>query len=151
LGLPIEPATVPELIRRGMKIMAAIDEQAPPVHPTNPEINDCRHVQIVQAGTDGADARNAVVIHTGWVDRSPCGTGTSARMAQRHARGLLDLDTDFVNESPIGTRFTGRLTGTTTVGDLPAVLPSVTGRAWITATAQYLLDPEDPFPEGFLI
>ncbi|WP_326559787.1 proline racemase family protein [Micromonospora sp. NBC_01796] len=151
LGLSVEPATVPELIRRGLKIMAAIDEQAPPVHPTNPGINDCRHIQIVQPGRDGADARNAVVIHPGWVDRSPCGTGTSARMAQRHARGLLELDTDFVNESPIGTRFTGRLTGTTTVGDLPAVLPTVTGRAWITATAQYLLDPEDPFPEGFLI
>ncbi|MFI6759997.1 proline racemase family protein [Micromonospora sp. NPDC050417] len=151
LGLQVEPATVPELIRRGLKIMAAIEEQAPPVHPTNPGIDDCRHVQIVQPGQDGADARNAVVIHPGWVDRSPCGTGTSARMAQLHARGLLALDSDFVNESPVGTRFTGRLVGTTTVGDLPAVLPTVTGRAWITGTAQYLLDPDDPFPEGFVL
>jgi proline racemase len=151
LGLPIEPATVPELIRRGMKIMAAIEEQAPPVHPTNPGINDCRHVQVVQAGRDGADARCAVVIYPGYLDRSPCGTGTSARLAQRHAQGLLALHTDFVNESPVGSRFTGRLVGTTTVGGLPAVLPTVTGRAWITATAQYLLDPDDPFPEGFLL
>ncbi|MEV4754332.1 proline racemase family protein [Micromonospora sp. NPDC049559] len=151
LGLPVEPETVPELIRRGLLIMDAINEQAPPRHPTMPAIDDCRHVQIVQPGTDGADARNAVVIHPGWVDRSPCGTGTSARMAQRHARGLLPLDTPFVNESPIGTRFTGRLVATTTVGDLPAVVPTVTGRAWITGTAQYLLDPEDPFPEGFRV
>ncbi|MGX7672150.1 proline racemase family protein [Plantactinospora sp. DSM 117369] len=151
LGLPVEPAAVPELIRRGLRVMDAINEQAPPRHPTIPAIDDCRHVQVVQDGTDGADARNAVVIHPGWVDRSPCGTGTSARMAQRHARGLLDLDTPFVNESVIGTRFTGRLVGTTMVGELPAVVPTVTGRAWITGTAQYLLDPEDPFPEGFRI
>ncbi|MEN3608764.1 proline racemase family protein [Plantactinospora sp. ZYX-F-223] len=151
LGLPVEPAAVPELIRRGLRVMDAINEQAPPRHPTIPAIDDCRHVQVVQDGTDGADARNAVVIHPGWVDRSPCGTGTSARMAQRHARGLLDLDTPFVNESVIGTRFTGRLVGTTMVGELPAVVPTVTGRAWITGTAQYLLDPEDPFPEGFQI
>ncbi|MBE1491651.1 proline racemase family protein [Plantactinospora soyae] len=151
LGLPVEPAAVPELIRRGLRIMDAINEQAAPRHPTIPAIDDCRHVQIVQDGTDGADARNAVVIHPGWVDRSPCGTGTSARMAQRHARGTLGLGMPFVNESVIGTRFTGRLVETTTVGDLPAVIPTVTGRAWITGTAQYLLDPEDPFPEGFRI
>jgi proline racemase len=151
LGLPVEPAAVPELIRRGLLIMDAINEQAPPRHPTIPEIDDCRHVQIVQDGTDGADARNAVVIHPGWVDRSPCGTGTSARMAQRHARGALALDTPFVHESVLGTRFTGRLVASTMVGDLPAVIPTVTGRAWITGTAQYLLDPEDPFPEGFRI
>ncbi|MEO3922445.1 proline racemase family protein [Micromonosporaceae bacterium B7E4] len=151
LGLPVEPAAVPELIRRGLRVMDAINEQAPPRHPTIPAIDDCRHVQVVQDGTDGADARNAVVIHPGWVDRSPCGTGTSARMAQRHARGLLDLDTPFVNESVIGTRFTGRLVETTMVGELPAVVPTVTGRAWVTGTAQYLLDPEDPFPEGFQI
>ncbi|HEY8453380.1 MAG: proline racemase family protein [Micromonosporaceae bacterium] len=151
LGLPVEPAAVPELIRRGMAIMEAINEQAPPKHPVNPEIEGCRHVQVVAPGRDGCDGRNTVVIHPGWVDRSPCGTGTSARMAQRYARGLLDLDTPYVHESVIGTRFVGRLVETTTVGDLPAVVPTVTGRAWITGTAQYMLDPDDPFPEGFLI
>ncbi|MEJ3745133.1 proline racemase family protein [Actinomycetes bacterium KLBMP 9797] len=151
LGLTVEPAAVPELIRRGLRVMDAINEQARPVHPTNPGIDDCRHVQVVEAGRDGADARNAVVIHPGWVDRSPCGTGTSARMAQLHARGLLSLDVPFVNESVLGTRFTGRLIGTTTVDRLPAVVPTVTGRAWITGTAQYLLDPDDPFPQGFIL
>jgi proline racemase len=90
-----------------------------------------------------------MAIHPGWFDRSPCGTGTSARMAQLHARGELPLDSDFVNESFIGTRFVGRLVGQDTVGDLPAVVPTVTGRAWVTGTAQYHLDPTDPFPEGF--
>jgi proline racemase len=150
-GLPVEPSAVPELIRRGLQIMDAINEQALPVHPGNPAISGCRHVQVVEPGRDGADSRNAVVIHPGWVDRSPCGTGTSARMAQLHARGRLDLDSPFVNESVLGTRFTGRLIAETTVDGRPAVVPTVTGRAWITATAQYLLDPEDPFPEGFLL
>ncbi|GAA4712907.1 proline racemase family protein [Phytohabitans rumicis] len=151
LGLPVRPHAVRELIRRGLAVMDTINERARPVHPANAAIDDCRHVQVVEAGRDGADARNAVVIHPGWVDRSPCGTGTSARMAQLHARGLLALDTPFVNESVLGTRFTGRLVDTTSVAGLPAVVPTVTGRAWITGTAQYLLDPEDPFPEGFLL
>jgi proline racemase len=90
-----------------------------------------------------------MAIHPGWFDRSPCGTGTSARMAQLHARGELGLHADFVNESFIGTRFTGRLVDETTVGGVRAVVPTITGSAWITGTAQYLLDPEDPFPEGF--
>jgi len=72
-------------------------------------------------------------------------------MAQLHARGELAIDTDFVNESFIGTRFTGRLIEETTVGPYPAVVPTVTGRAWITGTANYLLDPDDPFPTGFVL
>lgn len=90
-----------------------------------------------------------MAIHPGWFDRSPCGTGTSARMAQLHARGELPLGTDFVNESFIGTRFTGRLVEETTVGGVAAVVPEITGRAWVTGTAQYMVDPTDPFPEGF--
>ena len=77
--------------------------------------------------------------------------GTSARMAQLHARGELGLDTPFVHESIIGTRFEGRLVAETTVGGRPAVVPEITGRAWITGMGQYLLDPDDPFPEGFRI
>jgi proline racemase len=151
LGLDVAPRMAPELIRRGLVVMDAINKQAPPVHPLDPSINDCRHVLLAAPGRDGAYARNAVVVHPGWVDRSPCGTGTSARMAQLHARGELALDQSFVNESVLGTRFTGRLVGTSTVGDLPAVVPTVSGRAWVTGIAQYLLDPEDPFPAGFLL
>jgi proline racemase len=151
LGLEVAPAVVPELIRRGLVVMDAINKQAPPTHPTDPSIDECRHVLLTAPGHDGADARNAVVIHPGWVDRSPCGTGTSARMAQLYARGALALNQPFVNESVLGTRFTGRLVGTSSVGNLPAVVPTVTGRAWVTGIADYLLDPDDPFPAGFLL
>jgi proline racemase len=72
-------------------------------------------------------------------------------MAQLYARGELALDTDFVNESFIGTHFVGRLVEETTVAGIPAVVPTITGRAWITGTAQYMLDPDDPFPAGFLL
>ena len=90
-----------------------------------------------------------MAIYPGWFDRSPCGTGTSARMAQLHARGELALHTDFVNESLIGTHFIGRLIEETEIAGQRAVVPTVTGRAWITGTAQYMLDPTDPFPTGF--
>lgn len=102
-------------------------------------------------GSDARLSRHAMAIHPGMFDRSPCGTGTSARMAQLHARGELPLDTDFVNESFIGSRFTGRLLETTEVGGLPAVVPTITGRAWVTGTAQYMIDPTDPYPEGFVL
>jgi proline racemase len=137
------------MLAAGLAIMTAIAEQRPPRHPLDPTIAGCRHVQLVAPGRDGADARNAMLIHPGWFDRSPCGTGTSARMAALHARGELAIGADFVNESLLGRRFVGRLLGETHVGDVPAVLPTITGRAWITGTAQYLLDPTDPFPEGF--
>ncbi|XVQ15312.1 proline racemase family protein [Spirillospora sp. CA-255316] len=151
LGLPFDRARKDDILRAGLDIMAAINEQNRPHHPEDPGIGGCKHVQFLAPGSDARHSRNAMAIHPGWFDRSPCGTGTSARMAQLHARGELPLHTEFVNESFIGTRFTGRLVGTTTVGGLPAVVPEFTGRAWITGTANYLLDPADPFPEGFVL
>ena len=151
LGIAFERENKDEIMRAGMAIMAAVNEQARPKHPVDPNIGGLKHVGMLAPDSTPAHTRHAMVIHPGWFDRSPCGTGTSARMAQLHARGELPLDTDMVNESFIGTRFTGRLIGRTTVGDVPAVVPTITGRAWITGTAQYLLDPDDPFPEGFLL
>lgn len=151
LGLPFDRARKDDIIRAGLAIMAAINEADPPVHPADPLITGCKHVQFLAPGSTARHSRNAMAIHPGWFDRSPCGTGTSARMAQLHARGELPLHTEFVNESFIGTRFTGRLVGTADVGGLPAVVPEFTGRAWITGTATYLLDPTDPFPEGFVL
>ena len=139
------------MISAGLAIMEAINEQRPPRHPLDPEIAGCKHVQLVAPGRDGADARNAMVIHPGWFDRSPCGTGTAARMAALHARKELAVGVDFVNESMLGTRFVGRLVREVSVGDVRAVVPTITGRAWITGLAQYLLDPSDPFPEGFIL
>jgi proline racemase len=150
-GLEVDPARAAELIARGARIMAAIEAQDRPVHPADSRIGGLRHVMFTAPGRDGADARGAVSIHPGWLDRSPCGTGTSARMAQLHARGELAVGAPFVNESVIGTRFTGRLVAETTVAGRPAVVPEITGRAWITGMGQYLLDPDDPFPAGFAL
>ncbi|MEU6345157.1 proline racemase family protein [Streptomyces sp. NPDC046977] len=150
-GLPFDRARKDDILAAGLALMDAIEAEDPPVHPEDPTIRGCKHVQLLAPGSDAVRSRHAMAIHPGWFDRSPCGTGTSARMAQLHARGELPLHEDFVNESFIGTHFTGRLTGTTEVGGRPAVLPSITGRAWITGTAQYLLDPDDPFPAGFVL
>ncbi|MFJ1834325.1 proline racemase family protein [Streptomyces sp. NPDC088175] len=151
LGLPFDRARKDDILAAGLALMDAVNATDRPVHPEDPAIHGLKHVQCVAPGSDARHSRHAMAIHPGWFDRSPCGTGTSARMAQLHARGELPLDTDFVNESFIGTSFTGRLVRETTVGGLPAVVPTITGRAWITGTAQFFLNPSDPFPEGFLL
>jgi proline racemase len=151
LGLPYDRKAKQQLLDAGLAIMDAINVQNRPVHRENPEIAVCHHVQLIAPGSDATHSRHAMAIHPGWCDRSPCGTGTSARMAQLHARGELALHTDFVNESFIGTRFVGRLVDEVAVGDRPGVVPTITGRAWVTGTAQYPLDPTDPFPAGFLL
>ena len=151
VGLEVDPARAQTLIERGLQIGAAIEAADPPVHPEDPRIAGCRHVIFHAPGRDGADARAATSIHPGWLDRSPCGTGTSARLAQLHARGELAVGERFVNESVIGTRFTGRIAAEATVGGRPAIVPEITGRAWLTAMGQYLLDADDPFPAGFTL
>jgi proline racemase len=151
VGLEPAAANSQELIDRGLEIIAAINATAQPVHPVDSAIRGCKHVVFHAPGRDGADARNATAIHPGWLDRSPCGTGTSARMAALHARGQLPLGQEFVNESIIGSRFTGRLLEETSLGSVLAVVPEVSGRAWITGMSQYLLDPTDPFPAGFAL
>jgi proline racemase len=151
VGLPFDRAAGQRILDCGLALMDAINADDCPVHPDDPDIAGCHHVQFVAPGSDARHSRHAMAIHPGWFDRSPCGTGTSARMAQLHARGELDLDQEFVNESFIGTRFAGRLVERTEVAGLPAVVPEITGRAWLTGTAQYLLDPDDPFPDGFLL
>ncbi|AWI31529.1 proline racemase [Streptomyces sp. ICN441] len=151
LGLPFDRDRKDDLLAAGLAVMDAVNTTDRPVHPETPGIAGVKHVYLTAPGSDAARSRHAMAIHPGWFDRSPCGTGTSARMAQLHARGELPLNRDFVNESFIGTEFTGRLVAETAVGGLPAVVPTVTGRAWITGTAQYFLDPSDPFPGGFLL
>jgi proline racemase len=149
VGLAFDRAQQQSIAQAGLAIMDAINTSRRPVHPESPDISGCHHVQFVAPGSTAKHSRHAMVIYPGWFDRSPCGTGTSARMAQLHARGQLPLNQDFVNESFIGTQFIGRLTGQTTVAGHMAVVPAITGRAWVTGTAQYQLDPTDPFPAGF--
>ncbi|WP_291279874.1 proline racemase family protein [Galactobacter sp.] len=150
LALTLEREAVGSLRAAGTAIMGAINASAEPVHPVT-GYHGCEHVAFLGPGSDATRARHALINHPGWLDRSPGGTGTSALMALHHARGDLPLNTDFVNESFIGTSFTGRLVGTENVGGYPGVVPTVTGRAWVTGTAQYTLDPTDPFPAGFTL
>ncbi|MBL7255508.1 proline racemase family protein [Paractinoplanes lichenicola] len=149
VGLPFDRARQRDIADAGLAIMAAINEQDPPRHPTIDGVDHCHHVEFIAPGSDASLSRHAMAIYPGWFDRSPCGTGTSARMAELWARGELKLGEDFVNESFIGSRFTGRLIGETTVAGRPAVIPTITGRAWVTGIGQYLLDPSDPYPTGF--
>ena len=151
VGVEPVPANAERLIAHGLKIADAINQAALPVHPVDDAIRGCKHVVFHAPGSNGADARNATAIHPGWLDRSPCGTGTSARMAALHARGELPIGQEFVNESVIGGRFTGRLVEEVSVGATTAVVPELSGRAWITGMGEYLLDPSDPFPTGFTL
>jgi len=149
VDLPFDRSRQHDIIDAGMKIIDAINSQDPPRHPTIDGVNHCHHVEFIAPGSNAELSRHAMAIYPGWFDRSPCGTGTSARMAELWARGELPLHTDFINESFIGSRFVGRLIAETTVDGRPAVIPTITGRAWVTGIGQYLLDPSDPFPTGF--
>ncbi len=160
-GLRLTPDEGRDIVRIGEMIKAAAQEQLPAAHPDVPGIG----ITIAQlSGPPSgphADRKNAVVVSTGtldwnrpatWtgaIDRSPCGTGTCAKMAALHAKGQLGLGADFRHEGVLGTVFTGRLVEETTVGPYRAVVPTLTGRAWITAFSNYVLDAEDPFPAGF--
>lgn len=149
VGLPFDRSRQHEIVQAGLAIMSAINETDPPSHPEIDGVNHCHHVEFIAPGSTARHSRHAMAIYPGWFDRSPCGTGTSARMAELWTRGELELNQDFVNESFIGSRFTGRLISETNVAGIPAAIPTITGRAWVTGMGQYLLDPSDPFPMGF--
>ncbi len=152
LGLEVKLAHLPELIERGMAIRAAIDEQVDVIHPTQPHINTVDLVEIYEdLEGEEADCRNAVVFGEAQVDRSPCGTGTSAKMAALYAKGLLGLQQPFVNESIIGTQFTGRLVHEEQMEDRTVVVPEITGSAYVTGFQQFVVDPNDPLRFGFLL
>ena len=164
LGVDLRASNGAEIARVGELIRAATAEQMPVAHPEHPELTGPTISQLSGvAGAAGADRRNAVVLSTGdtdidrpeaatgALDRCPCGTGTAAKMAVLHARGDLGLDRTFVHEGPLGTTFTGRLLEETEVGPYPAVVSEITGQGWITGLANYVLDPSDPFPNGYTV
>jgi trans-L-3-hydroxyproline dehydratase len=135
-----------------MKITRAANEQLGFRHPEN---RDWNHISFCQftapmVEEDGVPTgRNTVVIEPGKLDRSPCGTGCSARMAVLHAKGLLKAGDRFTGISIIDSRFDCRIERATEIGGRPAIVPSITGRAWITGTHQHTLDPADPWPAGY--
>jgi proline racemase len=164
LGFRLTPDEAGDIVRVAERIKAAAREQLPVVHPENPGIAGVTIAQISgEPSKAEAHRKNTVVVSTGtldwshpekWsgvLDRSPCGTGTCAKMAALHAKGKLPLGQDFVHEGILGTTFTGRLIEETCVGQYRAVVPTLSGQAWITGFAQYVVDPEDPFPDGFTV
>ena len=164
LGLKLTPDNGGKIVRNAEMVKAIASEKLPVVHPENKDISGIT-IAVVSGPPDNPDAtlKNAVVVSTGkldwdrpetWkgvIDRSPCGTGTFAKMASLFEKNKLDLETDFIHEGILGTTFTGRLVKKTKVGNYDAVVPTITGRAWITGFAQYVLDDSDPFPEGYTI
>jgi proline racemase len=163
-GLRLTPDEGGDIVRITEMIKAAANEQLPVVHPEQPGFAGITIGQLSGPAHDPANSmRNAVTVSTGtldwddpstWtgaIDRSPCGTGTSARMAILHATGRLGIGEDFRHEGILGTVFTGRLLEETTIGQRAAVVPQITGSAWITGIADYVVDPTDPFPEGFTV
>jgi proline racemase len=149
LGFQIVPDEARALAELGERIRPAVAEQVVISHPVEPALSVLSFVVFTAPARDGGDARNATVVAPGRLDRSATGTATSARLAVLAARGLIDDGVELVNESIISTHLVGRIVGRTTVGQTPAIIPAITGRAWITGTHQFVLDPDDPFPQGF--
>jgi proline racemase len=164
LGFRLVPDEGRDITRVTEMIKAAASEQLPVVHPEQPGFAGITIGQLSGPAHDPANSwRNVVTVSTGtldwskpstWtgvVDRSPCGTGTCAKMAVLHAKGRLGIGEDFRHEGILGTVFTGRLLEETRVGERTAVVPTITGTAWITGFASYVVDPTDPFPEGYTV
>ena len=163
-GLRLTPEEGRDIVRISEMIKAAAAEQLPVTHPLQPDFSGVTIAELTAPPTrPDAHAKNVVTVSTGtldwdnpatWtgvIDRSPCGTGTCAKMATLYARGQLDLNHDFHHEGILGTVFTGRLIEEAKVGQYPAVVPTISGQAWITGMASYVVDAEDPFPDGFTV
>jgi proline racemase len=149
LGLRLVPEAAAQIIDRGERIRAAIEAAFELRHPEGEQSRGLLYVQLHGPASAGADVRNAVVVAPAALDRSPCGTGTSARLANLWARGALPVGRPFVHESIIGTRFEARIVDVTQVGPYPAVVPEITGRAWLVGLNELVVRPGDPFPAGF--
>lgn len=164
LGLHLTPDEGRDIVRISEMVKAAAKEQLPVSHPENPGFPGISISLLSAPATNPtAHAKSAVTVSTaefdwerpstwtGVLDRSPCGTATCAKMATLHAKGKLGLNQDFRHEGILGTIFTGRLVEETRVGPYPAVVPTLSGQAWITGFCNYVVDPDDPFQEGFMI
>ncbi len=153
-GLEITPSTARDVAELGRKLVKAANVQLPFHHPELPEwkhYSFCFMRGPLSRENNVLTSRNACVVNPGKLDRSPTGTGCSALMAVLHAKGLMSLGDMYVGRSVIDSQFIGRIVGETTVGNHKAVIPQITGRAWISGTSQLLLDPDDPYPNGYKI
>ena len=154
LGISLDSSEARDLCELGERIKQSAAVQIPAVHPENPEIHTINQTLFAGPMTEVngiKTAKNGVIVSPGRLDRSPCGTGTSARLAVMYAKGIIEVGETFIHESIIGTKFSGHILEDTLVGDIRGVNVAITGRAWITAFHQYVLDPSDPFPTGYLL
>jgi len=151
LGFDVTPDEAYDMAKAGIKITNAATEQLGFVHPENPwnHISFCQIAAPLTEENGVMVGKNSVTIQPGKLDRSPTGTGCSARMAVLEKKGILKIGDRYIGESVIGSRFHCRIEKRTRVGDLPAIIPSISGRAWVTGTHQHMLDPDDPWPEGY--
>jgi proline racemase len=148
----VEPSELPRLIELGRRIKAELEAQHEVVHPLEPELRDVYGVIFWQEeDTEPLVQRNVTVFADGEVDRSPCGSGTSARLALLDAQGRLARGSELRHLSIVGSEFTGRVVGETDVAGRPAVVTEVEGSAFRTGRAEFELDPDDPLGEGFLL
>ncbi|MCY4460549.1 MAG: proline racemase family protein [Albidovulum sp.] len=152
MGFAIARDEARDIARTGVMITDAANSQLGFKHPCNPEwnrISFCLFAGQLEREPEGIKSRQAVAIKPGKVDRSPTGTAVSARMALLHSQGLISVGQNYVATSIIGSEFTGRISGTANVAGKPAIIPEISGRAWITGIHQHMLDPEDPWPGGY--
>lgn len=163
-GLEIAPSAGADMVRLCEALRHAAAEQLPVSHPDNPGITGPTIAQLTGPATLAqAHGKSAVTVSsgafdpsrphalTGVLDRSPCGTGTCAKLACLHARGQIGTGVDYVNEGPMGTTFTARVLRETRVGRHDAIVPTLSGQGWITGMANYMIDPTDPFMHGFTV
>ena len=151
-GFELKPDEAKDLATTGQRITRAANEQLGFAHPENPDwshISFCQFTKPVEQTEEGLMGWNTVAIEPGKLDRSPCGTGCSARMSVMHAKGQLGVNEVLIGRSIIDSRFDCRIVETTDVSGKPAIVPELTGRAWITGTHQHMIDPADPWPEGY--
>jgi trans-L-3-hydroxyproline dehydratase len=153
-GLSIEPEHAKSIAELGRKLVKAANAQLPFSHPMMPDwthYSFCFMRGPLEKENGTLTSRNACVINPGKLDRSPTGTGCSALMAVLHAKGLMKNGDGYVGRSVIDSRFIGKITGETTVGSHKAIVPQITGRAWISGQTTLMLDPDDPWPSGYKV
>lgn len=150
-GFAIAPGEARDMVALARRIKRAARQQIRVRHPDIPDLREIGFVMFCARGGAGAPLRNGNVIHPGRLDRSPCGTGTAARLAVMHARGEIQVGEAVEMRSVIESKFDARIVATTAVGGRPAVVPQISGRAWIYALSQLGIDPTDPYPLGFTL
>lgn len=152
INMGIGPENSSKFSELGMKILKAVNEQVNVQHPTLEQINTVDLVEFYgPAASKDADYQNVVVFGKGSVDRSPCGTGTTAKLAALYSKGEMGTGDKFVNESILKTKFTGEIIKKTEVGEYNAIIPRISGAAFITGYNEFLVDPKDPLSGGFIL